>query len=61
MEKKSYCIQIDGTSYHTWQGVLHTAQERIPFRSELELIKAMQRDLCGENEAARKERGTQSC
>lgn len=61
MEKKRCCIQIDGTRYHTWQGVLHTVQGQIPFRSELELIKAMQQNLCGENETAEKERGTQSC
>ena len=38
-------IEITGTEHHTWQGILHTQEGAAPFRSELELLLALKRQL----------------
>ena len=42
---QTFKITITSCDNYTWQGVLTTAKETIPFRSELELLLALARQL----------------
>lgn len=52
--EKNFKIKITSRENHTWQGVLITNQETIPFLSELELLAEIDRRIEteeGENSA----------
>lgn len=45
MMEQGFTIRITGTENFTWQGILVTPNETLSFRSELELLKGMDRLL----------------
>ncbi len=48
-------VCINGLAHHTWQGRVLSGGEEVPFRSELELLRAIERMLDGHEDGGRGE------
>lgn len=59
--EQTFSIQITGRERHTWQGHLCCEGETIPFRSEMELLLALNRLLPVTQAATEDAEHTQTC